>query len=216
MPGAGVADRQLAIDPGIVPQSLWTRSEVGETLIVVLEMNTADEARGLAVLLHPHPDFGGNRFHPFVDALFRRLPDVGINAIRFDFSSAQLPSARGEAVAAINEGTAHWPQLPAVLAGYSFGAGVALSIDDEGIAGWYLLAPPAAMLSAAAIGNDARPKAVVVPEHDQFSPPAAVTAAVAGWEMTTVTTLPNADHFLGDVQPVVDNALHWMERVIGD
>jgi alpha/beta superfamily hydrolase len=189
---------------------------VGETLIVVLEINPADEARGIAVLLHPHPDFGGTRFHPFIDALFRRLPETGVNAIRFDFSSAQLPIAHREAVAAIEEGLARWPQLPVVLAGYSFGAGVALTIGDEGITGWYLLAPPAAMLSAAAIGHDARPKAVVVPENDQFSPPAAVTELVTGWEMTTVTTLPNTDHFLGDVQPVVENALHWMERVIGD
>jgi alpha/beta superfamily hydrolase len=183
---------------------------------VVQEMNIADEARCLAVLLHPHPEFGGNRFHPFVEALFRRLPDIGITAIRFDFSSAKLSVARDEALAAINEGTALWPQLAAVLVGYSFGAGIAVSIDDERIAGWYLLAPPSSMLSAATIGNDPRPKAVVVPEYDQFSPPAAVSQVVAGWEMTAVTTLPNADHFLGTVQPIVDDALHWIERITDD
>ena len=57
-----------------------------------LEMNAADEARGVAVLLHPHPHFGGNRFHPFIEALFRRLPDIAVSAIRFDFTSAE-PSA---------------------------------------------------------------------------------------------------------------------------
>jgi alpha/beta superfamily hydrolase len=175
-------------------------------------MNTADEARGFAVLLHPHPDFGGDRFHPFVEALFRGLPDIGINAIRFDFSSAALSVACDEALAAIDEGAVRWPQLPAVVAGYSFGAGIAVSIGDDRIAGWYLLAPPVAMLSAATIGNDSRPKAVVVPEHDQFSPPAVVAQVVAGWEMTTVTTLPKTDHFLGAVQPIAESALHWIKR----
>jgi alpha/beta superfamily hydrolase len=43
-----------------------------------------------------------------------------------------------------------------ILAGYSFGAGIASSIGDERIAGWYLLAPPTEMLSASNIGNDPR------------------------------------------------------------
>jgi alpha/beta superfamily hydrolase len=59
------------------------------------EVNVAEEATAtaLAVLLHPHPHFGGNRFHPFIEALFRRLPEIGVTAIRFDFLSAE-PSRR--------------------------------------------------------------------------------------------------------------------------
>jgi alpha/beta superfamily hydrolase len=186
---------------------------VGETFGVLSEINTADEARGIAVLLHPHPHFGGDRFHPFVEGLFRRLPEIGVSAIRFDFSSAELAAAREQATAAIDEGAARWPRLPVILAGYSFGAGIAASIGDERIAGWYLLAPPSEMLSASTIGESKRPKAVVVPEHDQFSPPATVARVVAGWEMTTITTVPNADHFLGAFQPIVDSALHWFELV---
>jgi alpha/beta superfamily hydrolase len=177
------------------------------------EVNAAEETRALAVLLHPHPHFGGNRFHPFIEGLFRRLPDIGVTALRFDFSSAEPSLARAEVVASMDEGSARWPQLPVVLAGYSFGAGIAAGIGDERIAGWYLLAPPAAMLSAAAIGHDQRPKGIAVPELDQFSPPAAVEHVVTGWEMTSVTTVPNADHFLGAVPPVVDGALRWIERL---
>jgi hypothetical protein len=36
---------------------------------------------------------------------------------------------------------------------------------------------------------------------------------VAGWEKATITTVPNADHFLGAVQPIVDNALRWIELI---
>jgi uncharacterized protein len=174
-------------------------------------MNIAQEAKAMAVLLHPHPHFGGNRFHPFIDGLFRGLPEMAVTAIRFDFSSAEPAAAREEVVASMSEGSARWPELPVVLAGYSFGAGIAAGIADERIAGWYLLAPPAAMLSAAPIGDDRRPKAIAVPEFDQFSPPAAIVDAVTGWETTSVTTVPNADHFLGVVQPIVDSALQWID-----
>jgi alpha/beta superfamily hydrolase len=179
------------------------------------EMNVAEEARALAVLLHPHPHFGGNRFHPFIDALFHRLPEIGVTAIRFDFSSAEAAVAHEEVVASLNEGSTRWPQLPVVLAGYSFGAGIAAGVGDERIAGWYLLAPPVAMLAGSPIGPDPRPKGIVVPEFDQFSPPAAVERVVTGWERTTVTTVPNADHFLGAVAPFVDDAFDWIDRMTG-
>ena len=113
----------------------------------------------------------------------------------------------------MDDGTARWPELPTILVGYSFGAGIAAGIGDGRIAGWYLLAPPSAMLSAATIGNDPRPKALVIPELDQFSPPAVVAPIVAEWETTTVTTVPNANHFLGAVRPIVEDALQWIERV---
>jgi alpha/beta superfamily hydrolase len=187
-----------------------------KTLTMDPDMNTAKEARAFAVLLHPHPHFGGNRFHPFIDALFHRLANVAVGAVRFDFSSADLSVARGEASAAIDAGEARWPEVPALLVGYSFGAGVAAGVDDKRIAGWYLLAPPAEMLSHTTIGSDPRPKALVVPQNDQFSPPAAIAEVVVGWETTTVTTLPDNDHFLGAIQPIVDSALGWIEAMTSE
>ena len=181
---------------------------------MTLDINAADIPRGTAVLLHPHPDFGGNRLHPFIEALFIRLPRAGVNAIRFDFPSSDVGAAREDAIAAIDGGTDRWPQLPVVLAGYSFGAAIAATIDTQQVAGGYLLAPPGAALLDAAIGRDPRPKVIVVPEHDQFSPPEAVASAVVGWEATTVTIVPNADHFLvGAIEPIVEPALGWIGRL---
>ena len=79
---------------------------------MALEINTADGPRGVTVLLHPHPHFGGNRFHPFIEGLFRRLPDIAVNAIRFDFTSAEPSAASQQVVAALDEGAAPWPELP--------------------------------------------------------------------------------------------------------
>jgi alpha/beta superfamily hydrolase len=185
-----------------------------KAVVVVLDLNTADDPLAFAVLLHPHPSYGGDRFHPFIDALFRRLPGISVNAIRFDFSSSEDGRARKEVIDAIDEGTGLWPQLRAVLVGYSFGAGIAARVADARVLAWYLLAPPVAMLATAQIREVARPKALAVPEHDQFSPAGAVAEEVAGWQAATVTNVPHADHFLGAVDPIADAALTWIGQIL--
>jgi alpha/beta superfamily hydrolase len=182
---------------------------------VDLDINqAADEAKAIAVLLHPHPDYGGNLWHPFVDELYRRLPAIGATAVRFDFSTSAVAAARGEVVTAIDQsssGELEPAVLPVLLVGYSFGAGVAAGVDDERIAGWYLLAPPAVMLAGAVIGDDPRPKRIVQPEWDQFSPPEVVASEVADWRATSVGIALGADHFLaGHVAAVVAGAVEWV------
>jgi alpha/beta superfamily hydrolase len=178
---------------------------------VSFEADGPDDVTAFAVLLHPHPSYGGSRFHPFVDGLYRRLPQVGLGAVRFDFASADGARARAQAAAALDHGVARWPDRPGVLVGYSFGAGVAAGVDDERSIGWYLLAPQTSALSSAVIGGDARPKMIAVPELDQYSPPTDVERAVAGWRETTVTIVPGVDHFLGAaVAGIVEGALAWI------
>jgi alpha/beta superfamily hydrolase len=179
-----------------------------------VDVAAAVDSRAYALLLHPHPDYGGNRFHPFIDGLFRRLAAAGISAIRFDFSSALARSATDQTQQAIEKAAGRWPGVPVIVVGYSFGAGIAAAIDDDRVAGWYLVAPQVEALARATIGQDFRPKAIAVPEHDQFSPPSRVEPAVAGWRSTTVTVIPDTDHFLGQVEPVVTAALAWIESVV--
>jgi alpha/beta superfamily hydrolase len=158
-------------------------------------------------LLHPHPDYGGNRFNIVVEALYRALPPAGVSALRFDFSSSDLAVAAGEVVAVVEEGSS-----PVVLVGYSFGADVATTVADDRVAGWFLIAPPLVDPGAdRAIAGDPRPKAIAVPEHDQFSPPGRTRHLTESWTNTTVTDVPGADHFLaGQTGLVVDQVVAWL------
>lgn len=174
------------------------------------EINPAEDPIGIAILLHPHPDYGGNRHHPFIDGLHRRLPGSGVSTVRFDFTSGDVTAARREALEAVEAAGAHWPGKPVVLVGYSFGAATAAGVSAASVAGWFLLAPPEVMLADATIGDMAGPKSVHVPERDQYSSPAAVRAAVAGWTETTVSVVPGVDHFLGAVEPMVVVAAEWV------
>src|SRR3954471_15625045 len=102
------------------------------------DRNDAKDPSAGAVLLHPHPDYGGDRFNPVVDALFRALPDAGVSAVRFDFSSSDVDVAADEVRAALSL----LDIRPLVIIGYSFGADVATTVADDRVAGWYLIAPP--------------------------------------------------------------------------
>jgi len=174
-------------------------------------------ARAAAVLLHPHPDMGGDRFNNVVSELYRTLPAAGVVTIRFDFSTSRIDAAASEALEALDVLDAV-DELPAevarLLVGYSFGGGVAATITDERLAGWFLVAPAISTVEPT-IGGDPRPKAIVTAQHDQFFPPDDVEAMTAGWQGCEVTSVAGADHFfVGRTDVVAERCLEWIRRVV--
>jgi alpha/beta superfamily hydrolase len=92
-------------------------------------------ARGLALVCHPHPQFGGTMDNKVVQTLARACVQLGWRSVRFNFrgigrSEGHWDEGRGEvddalAVLAAYRGRAADPALPFLLAGFSFGAYVA-------------------------------------------------------------------------------------------
>jgi alpha/beta superfamily hydrolase len=152
-----------------------------------------------AVLLHPHPDMGGDMHNNVVSALYDALPD----AHRFNFASSDLGACRAQAVDALGDG-------PAWLVGYSFGGGIAALVDDPRVAGWFLIAPALAAVTPV-IGADPRPKAVLAAGYDQHFSPASLREATADWVATDHFELPGSDHFFnGSAALVARQCLDWM------
>lgn len=174
------------------------------------------EPAAAAVVCHPHPAYGGDRHNTVVDAVFRALPARGIAALRFDFrpgAGSGGAGAEDDVVAALDRLVAEvGPAVPVWLAGYSFGADVALAVADPRHRGWAAVAPPLRFGGRPApAAGDRRPVLVVVPEHDQFSPPAAARAATAAWPAVEVTVAPRADHFLaGASAAVAGTVADWL------
>jgi alpha/beta superfamily hydrolase len=155
---------------------------------------------------------GGNRFNVVVDALYHALPPAGVGAVRFDFSSSDTALAAALTVEVIDAA----PTGPMALVGYSFGAGIATMIADERLAGWFLIAPPLRPFAPEqhVIAKDDRAKAICIPALDQFFPPAETRQATAGWSNTTISVIPDADHFLaGSVDTVVTQVLAWLRSL---
>lgn len=179
-----------------------------------------------AAVAHPHPLYGGDRHNPVVTTVARALCAAGVAVVTFDFrgvgrSEGTHDEGRAErldllaALAAATDGLPD--EVPLVAAGYSFGAVVALQVTDERLAGWLAVAPPLGRMGGApAAGPDARPKHLVVAQHDQFCPPDAADAASAGWPATTRTVVAMADHFLAaGLRTVGAEAVAFVSRLAG-
>ena len=177
-------------------------------------------ARAAAVLTHPHPRYGGDRRALVTHALFVGLPRHGIATFRFDFRGAGGSGGthdggdaeRLDVQAALEDLAWRCPGLPLVLCGYSFGADVAAAVDGgrhPTPAARVLVAPPLAVLPAHAwtLGRDGVPTLVLVPEHDQFCPPATAAVRLADRADVHLRTVAQADHFLAGFTTAVVEAV---------
>ena len=156
---------------------------------------------GGAVVCHPHPLYGGSRRDLVVDSATRALVDAGWDVLRFDFRGGGSTGNHGGGIpeqldvrAAIDVVA---DDRPVIVAGYSFGADVALSVTDPRISRWVVAAPVLSVFSEFAAAADPRPKLLLSAAHDQFKPAADLLAEVAEWPATDVVTVEAADHFFG-------------------
>jgi alpha/beta superfamily hydrolase len=160
------------------------------------DLRVPESSRAAAIICHPHPQYGGDRHNNVVQALFDALPAAGVAALRFDFR-AEYDDGRGEgldATAALDYLASAVPGVLLAATGYSFGAMIALGLDDTRVAAKVLAAPPLAAMPVKR-GMDVA-TLVLTPAHDQFSAPDATEAIISDWPQTTHETIASADHFL--------------------
>ncbi len=187
------------------------------------ECRLPDDATGAVLLAHPHPLFGGSMRSLVTSELFRLLPAAGLAALRFNFrgvegSGGTHGGGRTEAldvVVGIAALAARAPDVALVAVGWSFGADVSISVTDERIAGWCLIAPPMRILPPGELrgAHDPRPKLLLVPEHDEFNPPDAAAERSSDWSNTTLEVVRGADHYLAGRTALVAEAV---QRFVAD
>ncbi len=103
-------------------------------LEAVLETPGDVPPKGLAVVLHPHPQHGGTMHNKVAHTLARAFVRQDYAALRFNFrgteaSEGEYDAGQGEledALAAIAWLKAEKPGLPMWLGGFSFGAAIAI------------------------------------------------------------------------------------------
>ncbi len=207
----------------IEPLTLTTSDGVS----IEAELATPDgelPIRAGMVLCHPHPMQGGTMRSIVISALFGALPDAGIACLRFNFRGVEASGGehdfgdaeRRDARAAIESISLRLaPSAPLVLAGWSFGADVTLSVHHDRLAAWFAIAAPLRFVfDVDAIASDPRPKLLALAERDELRAPADVEAAVAGWTNTTVTVVSGASHFfIGKTDPLVAHARALVDQL---
>ncbi|MDT7707338.1 MAG: uncharacterized protein QOG20_2945 [Pseudonocardiales bacterium] len=185
-------------------ESLWLTASDGVRLDAELALPDGPPRAGV-VVCHPHPQFGGSMRTLVVQALFDALTGHGIACLRFDFRGVGRSAGthtggdaeRLDVLGAIEAlGERLEPTVPLVLAGWSFGGDMALSVAPERIAAWFGIAPPLRYVhDLDVVAADPRPKLLALAEGDEVRAPSEVVAQVAGWANTHVEVLPGASHF---------------------
>ncbi len=104
-----------------------------------------------AVVCHPHPLFGGTLHNKVVHTLARSLRAGGAATLRFNFRGVGASEGshdggageRADALAAVAWARDRWPGAPLVLAGFSFGAAVAIRAAAAAQPDWLISVAPA-------------------------------------------------------------------------
>ncbi len=185
-----------------------------------------EQMRGLAVIAHPHPLFGGANNNKVVYTLAHTLRDLGHLALRPNFrgvgqSKGTHDFGRGETddlLAVLTFARQRWDPagtLPVVLAGFSFGAFVQARVAER-LAN-QAKPPPRLLLVAPAVGAVEGSRQYELPaiphgsllihgDRDEVVPLKNVLAYAEANHLT-VTVIPGANHFF-------HGRLHLLREVI--
>ena len=165
-------------------------------------------SRGVAVLCHPHPQFGGTLDNKVVQTLARAFVQLGYTSVRFNFrgigaSQGAWDGGRGEIDDALAVIAAHRaPGQALVMGGFSFGGYVASQAAarlTESAERVVLVGPAVQNFNVAAVPADTL---VIHGESDDVVP----LQAVFDWarpQALPVTVLPGAGHFFHGQLPVL-------------
>ena len=195
------------------------------TLEGCLQMAQSVPAPGI-VVCHPHPLYGGDMRNNVVETLCQAAVGAGACALRFNFrgvggSEGTHDHGRGEvddARAALDylRGLPEVDPHRLVLAGYSFGAAVALAAADDQLRGLIAVSCPTTDSS----GSSARPSCPVLfvsGDRDEYSHPDQLQrlAREIG-PQAEVVIHAGVDHFWwGSDDRLSQTVAGFLERVLG-
>lgn len=172
-------------------------------------------ARGVAVIAHPHPLFGGTMDNKVVQTLARAFVQCGWAAVRFNFrgvgsSEGTHDEGRGEAEdlqAVVREFA---PEGPIALAGFSFGAFVTVQAlqalwPERDVRALVLVGTAASRFQVPPLPAGSHDRALVIHgEQDETVP----LPAVLDWarpQSLPVTVVPGVEHFFHGQLPLLKN-----------
>ncbi len=196
-----------------------------EALIETPQSGAADagEVRAVAVVCHPHPQYGGTMDNKVVYTLARAFQQCAAPAVRFNYrgvgaSEGTYDEGRGETedtLAVIEYARGRWPGADLWLGGFSFGGAVAVRAagraDPRRVV---LVAPAVSRLDLSDAAAPACPWLIVQGDTDELVPRDEVLAwARALVPAPAITVLPDTGHFFhGRINELRAAVLSFMEQ----
>jgi alpha/beta superfamily hydrolase len=171
----------------------------------------------LALILHPHPQYGGTMNNPVTYALHYAFRDLGFTVLRFNFrgvgrSQGEFDHGIGElsdAASALDYlQSMHEASKACWVAGFSFGAwiGMQLLMRRPEITGFISVAPPANMYDFSFLAPCPSSGLIIHGDADRIVPMEDVEKLAAKLKAQrgitiTHTTVPGANHFFEKGMP---------------
>jgi uncharacterized protein len=169
--------------------------------------------RGVAVIAHPHPLFGGTMDNKVVQTLARGCVLSGWRAVRFNFrgvgaSGGTHDAGKGELQDLLAVVAAHAPSGPLVLAGFSFGAfvtshAVAALHTARNLERVVLVGTAATRFEVAPIVSELHDRTLVIHGETDDTVPLADVMTWARPQSLPVTVVPGVGHFFHGQLPLL-------------
>ena len=203
------------------------RIQSRDGLVLEADLDRADEAKATLVLCHPHPQMGGTMNAPLLLTIRDEMVGRSWNVVRFNFrgvgasegdketGTAELQDALGAVDEARKLGT------PVALAGWSFGASVALRLTGQldDLLGCVAIAPgidPKPDITEG-VPDDVVPRCpvfVVIGHNDEQ----VSVARARGWSErhgATFEEVKGANHFFwAKYEPLAELVCNWLDERI--
>ena len=206
--------------------SLSVPGPVGDLEVLLDEIANQIQVEQVAIVCHPHPLYGGAMTNKVVHILARACNDLDAPAVRFNFrgvgaSGGAHDDGRGETddvLAMIQWSERRWPGAAIWLAGFSFGAAMALRASlRHPVTRLVTVAPALRWLTEVQDEVPTCPWLIVQGDQDELVDVHAVRAWAANLSRPPqLQILPRADHFfhgrLNDLRDVVKNWLRTPVR----
>lgn len=170
-------------------------------------------ARGVAIIAHPHPLFGGTMDNKVVQTLARAFVQCGWTAVRFNFrgvgaSAGEHDAGRGEREDMLAVVRQVAPEGTIALAGFSFGAFVTshvlATLWGEGrVHKAVLVGTAASRFEVAPVPAEAHERTLVIHGEADDTVPLASVMDWARPQILPVTVVPGGGHFFHGQLPLL-------------
>jgi alpha/beta superfamily hydrolase len=184
-----------------------------EALVDTPELASGAALRGVAVIAHPHPLFGGTMDNKVVQTLARAFVLSGWRAIRFNFrgvgaSEGAYDEGRGELSDLLAVVVDQAANGPLALAGFSFGAfvtshAVAALSPQRDIEQLVLVGTAASRFQVSPIPADLHPRTLVLHGETDDTVPLIDALNWARPQSLPVTVIPGGGHFFHGQLPLL-------------
>ncbi len=198
-------------------ESLLLAGPAGK-LEALLEEPEEGAPRFAALVCHPHPQHGGTMHNKVVYRIARGLRKAGAVVLRFNYRGVNLSEGTydhgiGEtedARTCLEWLRARYPQLPAMIAGFSFGSRIALRIGAQRPDLKKIIAAgfPTVYKDRTYLDPCLVPRTFIHSTNDEFGPVEelrAVVAELAG--PPELVFIPSKDHFFVDALDAFEQAV---------